>query len=267
MKKLLAFFVTLGLSQSQTVRIQNDFWLDSYSGKTPGLYSATSIGHTTASSNEFRPVWDNSVAYTFPSTAGLLYASSTSGSDTGTVTVAGLIANPQSDTWTHVVRSVNLTGQSSAVIPGNWIRVNSAFYSGASTQSGEVYVYTTSPTVTGGIPDAASTQAHVTLEHGAAFLGRFSTSSRSEAFVKTFSSEVTGTQTAECRLRAREYGAQFRSVDVHQLPVTASFSENFFMGSVFNKGFGEKSDFITECRSSASNRAFRSALSIIERRY
>lgn len=91
-----------------------------------------------------------------------LYASSSNGGDTQTMTVEGVDSN-----WDALSVDITLTGQTAVQVgsASQWLRVNRAFNTGSSDFSGTIYLHIDS-VPTAGVPDNPSTDIKTVINAG-----------------------------------------------------------------------------------------------------
>lgn len=86
--------------------------------------------------------------YPYPLADVTVYASSSSGSDTGTAILQGL-----DDTYTEVIRFVTLSGQTPVAVSGDIFRITGATLITSAGAVGNIYFSTDNLDITAGVPD------------------------------------------------------------------------------------------------------------------
>ena len=163
-----------------------------------------------------RPIWSGSQVYPYMSTAGTLYISSSSASDTEDITVIGLDAN-----WNQQTATQTIAGQTKTEIGSGktWIRVYRVYNSNGTDLVGDVYVYQ-DDTVTDGVPDTPVTtlMAKVNIGEGQTQMAMMPVPAGKVARVWNYGGSIldasggpSTTKAADIKLRVREFGKVFRS--------------------------------------------------------
>lgn len=135
-------------------RIALDLDLVCALGTNPHVRRIRKYGYNEDSvAGSWRPVWSYGAAYTWISTAQVLYLSSDAAADTSIpIYLIGLDAN-----WNEITETVTLNatnGRLQVVTTQEFMRIHRAFNVGTKAQAGQVYIYTYSPDAGGdGIPD------------------------------------------------------------------------------------------------------------------
>ena len=143
------------------VRVSTTPYLyDIAEGNIPGHYSINKFGYNPTLATSYEDVWEQSLVYTYTTTAQVMHCSSDDAGDTQMIEVSGLDAN-----WNYQVVSIKLVGLTETVIgTALWMRVFRVRNMGATDFAGTVYVYE-DDTVTLGVPQTP-TKIRAIVENG-----------------------------------------------------------------------------------------------------
>lgn len=122
---------------SQTQYGKNeDFNLQIARGQVQGHSTTNIYGYQPSVGTTFIPIWENASAYTYPTSAIVMYVSGTAG-DTAQITVVGLDAN-----YLPLTEVVTMNGATPVATVNQYFRINSMFVSAgsATNPSGIVYL-------------------------------------------------------------------------------------------------------------------------------
>lgn len=159
-------------------------------------------------------VWSHGGNETYVFADEITSVSSSSGSDTGVITIeghrnAGTEANPE---YIFVIQNVTLTGQTDATLTTPLSRVSRAYNSSSTSLVGTVYVHEGGAT-TGGVPNDAST-VHITIPAGSNQSFKAATTfSSTDYFIMTYlngSVRKSNSAVVDFIVQVRQPGGVFR---------------------------------------------------------
>jgi hypothetical protein len=166
--------------------------------------------HDVDTNSDPEDCWTQGGTYTFLTTATALYASSSSAADTVSINVQGLDGD-----WNLQTKSVTLTGQTQALIPGTWLRVFRAYNESATLLAGDVYIAgDAGAAITGGVPDVASLiKAKIDLGDGQTMMAIYTVPNGYTAYMTRWYATlaVSRASYAVVQLRKRASGGVFRA--------------------------------------------------------
>lgn len=129
-------------------------------GNIPGHYPVHKFGYNPTLPTSYEDVWEQSIVYTYTTTAQVMHCSSDAAGDTQMIEIQGLDAN-----WNYQVESIKLAGLTETPIgTALWMRVFRIRNLGTTDFAGTVYVYE-DDTVTLGVPQTA-TKIRAIVENG-----------------------------------------------------------------------------------------------------
>jgi hypothetical protein len=130
------------------IRVSNTPYLyDIAKGNTPGHYSINKFGYNGTLPTSYEDVWEQSLVYTYTTTAQVMHCSSSDDTDTQMIEVQGLDEN-----WQRQIITVKLVGQTETAIgTALWMRIDRVRNLGATDFGGTVYIYE-DDTVAVGVP-------------------------------------------------------------------------------------------------------------------
>lgn len=132
-------------------------------GHYPNKTKLTKFGRNAAVGASEEPIWTQSNAYTYITTADTLYISSSNAGDNQDYEIQGLDAN-----WKDQTVTVTAAGQTFTAISGSWMRVFRAKNMGTTNNAGVIYVHIDS--VDGdanGVPDTVASDTKAIIDIGA----------------------------------------------------------------------------------------------------
>jgi hypothetical protein len=138
-------------------------------------------------------VWTGGGLINWPSTAAPVVIVSTSGSDTGTVTIEGL-----SSTYAPITETITLTGVTPVTTAASFLRIN------------EAYTSTNVGTITGTI--SSNPILHIAATTGRQCAAVYTVPLGYKAYVRCYTTSVQKAKDARFSLLIREFGSTFKEI-------------------------------------------------------
>lgn len=129
----------------------SDFFIEVAKGNIEGHSIVNVAGNNYDLNGTPETIWDFGGNIVYLTEDTLLYASSSSGSDTGVL----LLATGLDDTYTAVQRTVTTNGQNQVALSGDMFRIFSVAVIGTTLNIGDIYI-ASADTLSSGVPDTDS---------------------------------------------------------------------------------------------------------------
>lgn len=165
-----------------------------FGGNNPGLAVSTE-----ESINNIRLESGFGSVYTYLTADTTLYASSSSASDTGTMVIIGM-----DDTYTQVVRTVTLNGQTPVALSGQMFRIFNTAIISSSKAVGNIYISDDNTDITAGVPNTLSkVKAKLDAGNKLGFLSQFTIPTGKSAYLVEFTPSSSKSADVDINLRFR----------------------------------------------------------------
>jgi hypothetical protein len=175
-------------------------------GNIPGHYSINKFGYNPTLPTSYEDVWEQSLVYTYTTTAQVMHCSSSSGADTQMIEVQGLDEN-----WQIQIVTVKLVGQTETAIgTALWKRIFRVKNLGTTDFAGTVYVYE-DDTVSSGVPQTpAKIRAIAIGVNNQTQMALFTIPAGHVGYITGIYASTSSTKLVSSGLFIREYGGVFQ---------------------------------------------------------